>query len=68
MFIIENAKFFISVLGHSLVKIAIGTTVSYVQNINDNTPLKNPDDVLPFIPFAYLLILTLELDNQSLYS
>ena len=49
----KEEKFSVPALGHSLAKIAIGTTVSYAQNIKDNTPLKNPKDVLPFIPFAY---------------
>ena len=49
----ENSKYSIPALGHSLVKIAIGTTVSYAQEIENDKALKNPEEVSPFIPFAY---------------
>ena len=50
---LKEGKYSVPALGHGLSKIAIGTTVSYAQNVNDNSPLKNPDEILPFIPFAY---------------
>ena len=50
---IDNSKYTIPALGHGLAKIAIGTTVSYAQNRDNNTPLKNPEKVAPFIPFAF---------------
>ena len=49
----ENGKFNSPALGHSLVKITLGTTISYAQSINSKEPLKKPEDVFPFIPFAY---------------
>ena len=50
---IENSKYSIPALGHSLAKIAIGTTVSYAQNRDNNSPIKNLEGISPFIPFAY---------------
>ena len=49
----KEDKYSVPALGHSLSKIAIGTTVSFAMKIEDNTPLKNKEDVSPFIPFAY---------------
>ena len=50
---LKEGKYSLPALGHGLAKIAIGTTVSYAQNINNNSPLKKPEEVEPFIPFAY---------------
>ena len=50
---LKEGKYSVPALGHGLSKIAIGTTVSYAQNIKTNAPLKKPEEVLPFIPFAY---------------
>ena len=50
---LKEGKYSVPALGHGLSKIAIGTTVSYAQNIKDNSPLKKPEEVQPFIPFAY---------------
>ena len=50
---IKEAKYSVPALGHSLAKIAIGTKVSYAQSIKDNNPLKRPEEVALFIPFAY---------------
>lgn len=50
---LKEGKYSVPALGHGLSKIAIGTTVSYAQNIQNNSPLKKPEEVLPFIPFAY---------------
>ena len=50
---LKEGKYSVPALGHGLSKIAIGTTVSFAQNIQNGSPLKKPEEVLPFIPFAY---------------
>ena len=49
----KEKKYSVPALGHSLDKIAIGTTVSFAQNIENATPLKKKEEVKPFIPFAF---------------
>ena len=49
----KKAKFLVPSLGHSLLKIAIGTTVSFAQNKNNREPIKSLEDLKPYIPFAY---------------
>lgn len=49
----KKAKFLVPSLGHTLLKIAIGTTVSFSQNKNNREPIKSLEDLKPYIPFAY---------------
>ena len=49
----KKAKFLVPSLGHSLLKIAIGTTVSFAQNKNNRESIKSLEDLKPYIPFAY---------------
>ena len=50
---LNEGKYSIPALGHSLSKIAIGTTISFAQGLDDNKQLFKKEDVEPFIPFAF---------------